>query len=462
MVMDGRLPFDEARPGRMPTAPAEPYTVSALTARLKALIELQIGSVAVEGEISNCRPASSGHLYFTLKDDTAQLRAVMFRTTARLLKFAPEDGQRVVARGRISVYSAKGEYQIVCDSLEPHGLGALQLAFEQLKRRLDAEGLFAAARKRPLPVLPRRIGVVTSLDGAAVRDILRVLTTRYPSARVVIRPARVQGEEAAADLVRALQAIARVPDVDVVIVGRGGGSAEDLWAFNDERLARAIAACPVPVISAVGHEVDFTIADFVADCRAATPSNAAELVVDRADNFRTRIDRAEHRLTMTLRAAVERGRQRASRYELRLRQFPTAIVLRDRDCDEWRLRLDHALTDRLSRARERIAALDRRLARRDVRRVAAEWRARLLGAEGRLRHRVTTVRARADVRVREAAARLHALSPLAVLGRGYAVCWNEPHTSIIRSAGAVAPGDRVRVTLADGELACRVESADTP
>jgi exodeoxyribonuclease VII large subunit len=216
----------------------------------------------------------------------------------------------------------------------------------------------------------------------------------------------------------------------------------------------------VPVISAVGHEVDFTIADFVADVRAATPSNAAELVVERADHFLTRIDRALDRLRMTVRAGIERQRQRAGRCAIGLRHFPTAIVLRDRDCDEWRLRLDHAMADRLARARERTATVDRRLARRDVRRVAAEWRARLIGAESRLRHRVTTVRAAALARVREAAARLDALSPLAVLGRGYAVCWNEPRTSIIRSARAVAPGDRVRVTLAEGELACRVEPAD--
>src|SRR5579863_2262619 len=368
--MDGRLPFDEARPDPPPLRSSAPYTVSALTARLKALIEFQIGSVAVEGEISNFRPASSGHLYFTLKDDVAQLRAVMFRTTARLLKFTPEDGQHVVARGRLSVYATKGEYQIVCDALEPHGLGALQLAFEQLKKRLGAEGLFDLSRKRPLPVLPRRIGVVTSLEGAALRDILRVLTVRHPAARVVIRPARVQGEEAPADLIRALRALAQVPDLDVVILGRGGGSTEDLWAFNDERLARAIAACPVPVISAVGHEVDFTIADFVADVRAATPSNAAELVVDRADHFRTRIDRALDRLRVTARAAIERQRQRAGRCAIGLRYFPTAIVLRDRDCEEWQLRLDHAMADRLAQARERTAAADRRLARRDVRRVA--------------------------------------------------------------------------------------------
>ncbi len=235
--MDDRyaLPFDE------PThQPAGPITVSDLTANLKHLIEGAFGFLTVVGEISNCKAWSSGHVYFTLKDDFAQIRAVMFRTKARVLKFQPEDGQRVVVRGRLSVYEVKGEYQLVCETMEPQGLGALQAAFEQLKRRLQAEGLFAAERKRPLPVLPRRIGIVTSADGAALRDILRILTTRHPSARIVIRPARVQGEGASDDLVRALTAIGRVPDVDVVIIGRGGGSTEDLWAFNDERLARAI------------------------------------------------------------------------------------------------------------------------------------------------------------------------------------------------------------------------------
>ncbi len=269
------LPFgEEGTPDR------GPLSVSELSARLKALVERGFGSVLVEGEISNCKQWSSGHLYFTLKDDYAQIRAVMFRTSVRQLKFRPEDGTHVIVRGRLSVYEVKGEYQLVCDSLEPRGLGALQLAFEQLKRRLQAEGLFEAGRKRPLPVLPRRIGVVTSLDGAALRDILRVLTQRHPGARFVIRPARVQGEGAALDLVRALRAIARLPELDVVIIGRGGGSAEDLFAFNDEALARAIAACPVPVISAVGHEIDFTIADFVADVRGLKGAERRKRLAD--------------------------------------------------------------------------------------------------------------------------------------------------------------------------------------
>ena len=432
------LPFDR-EPRRTPPPVRKPISVSELTGRLKALIEDRFSAVLVEGEISNCKQWSSGHIYFTLKDDHAQMRAVLFRTQARQTKFKVEDGLRVVVRGRISVYDVKGEYQLVCDSLEPQGLGALQLAFEQLKKRLHAEGLFDAARKRPLPVLPRRIGVITSLDGAAVRDILRILVSRHPSVRVVIRTARVQGDGAALDLVRAMRALVRAPDIDVIIIGRGGGSVEDLWAFNEESLARAIVNCPVPVISAVGHEVDFTIADFVADVRAATPSNAAELVVDRADNFRTRIDRAEHRLYSVAALSISRRRQREDR--------ATALLRR------W-------MTDRLARTRTRFESTRRRLERRDVRSVVGDLRTRLTRAEGRLSVAARTRRTRAESRARELAARLDAMSPLAVLGRGYAVCWNEDRTSIIRSARSVVRGQGVNVTLADGELECRVENAN--
>lgn len=448
------LPFDDEPSPRSAT-----LSVSELSSRLKQLVERGFAALAVLGEISNCKRWSSGHLYFTLKDDYAQIRAVMFRTTVRQLKFTPEDGMRVVARGRLSVYEVKGEYQLVCDTLEPQGLGGLQAAFEQLKRRLHAEGLFDASRKRALPVLPRRIGVITSLDGAALRDVLRVLATRHPTARVVIRPARVQGEGAALDLVRALRALASVPELDVIIIGRGGGSAEDLWAFNDEALARAIVACPVPVIAAVGHEVDFTIADFVADVRAATPSNAAELVVDRADNFRGRIDRAERRLRTAVTHALDRRRHAADRLAARVTRWPTTVVLRDRDRQELGLRLQHAMTDRLARSAQRFALLRRRLERRDLRRIAAELRVRLVAADGQMRRRMAHRHQAAASRVRELAGRLDSLSPLAVLGRGYAVCWNEAHTTIIRSSAAVRPGDGVRVTLAEGELACRVERA---
>jgi exodeoxyribonuclease VII large subunit len=451
-----------SQPAPAPVAPEGPLSVGDLTARLKAMVESGFSRVEVEGQVSGFRPHSSGHLYFTLKDERSQIRAVMFRTEARRLAFKLEDGQRVVARGRISVYEVRGEYQIICDRLEPHGQGALQLAFEQLKRRLAAEGLFETSRKRPLPTLPRKIGVVTSRSGAALQDILRVLIARHPSAQIVVRDTKVQGDGAADDLRRALRAITAVPGVDVVIIGRGGGSTEDLWAFNDEKLARAIAESPVPVISAVGHEVDFTIADFVADLRAATPSNAAELVVERADTFCNRIDRAVERLTAVMRRTVDARRQRALRAVSRLRSYPTRVVLQQRDCQEFVLRMRHAQLDRVARVGQRFEHLRRRLEARDVRRVTADWRLRLSNIDAKLDQTGTARLQKADVRSRELAARLHALSPLAVLGRGYAVCWNDARTSIIRSASSVSPGDAVRVTVAEGELRCEVKERTEP
>src|SRR5712691_2184438 len=288
-----------------PVAARRVWSVTELTVRVRDLLEAEFFEVWVEGELSNCRVWNTGHLYFTLKDGSSSIRSVIFRSALRSLKFKPADGLRVVARGRVSVYEPKGEYQLVCEHLEPHGLGALQLAFDQLKKRLQDEGLFDAARKRPLPALPRKIGIVTSLDGAAIRDIIKILRRRYASAHVVICPARVQGEDAAPEIARALRQIGRVPGVDVVIVARGGGSIEDLWAFNEEAVARAIARVPLPVIWAVGHETDVTIADFVADVRAPTPSAAAELVVSAKDEFCGRIDRLHGRLSAAARARVQ-------------------------------------------------------------------------------------------------------------------------------------------------------------
>src|SRR5438132_1695584 len=311
------LPFEddepEPEPERAPTpvASRRVLTVTELTVRVRDRLESEFYEVWVEGELSNCRLWNTGHLYFTLKDSASQIRGVIFRSALRYLKFKPEDGLRVVARGRVSVYEPKGEYQLICEHLEPQGLGALQLAFDQLKKRLQEEGLFDAGRKRPLPALPRKIGIVTSLDGAAIRDIIKVLRRRYSNAHLVIRPARVQGEGAALEIARGVKAIGRVAGVEVVIVARGGGSLEDLWAFNEEVVARAIAACPVPVIPAVGHESDVTIADFVADLRAPTPSAAAELVVSRKDEFCGRIDRLHDQLRAAARARVQGLSRRA-------------------------------------------------------------------------------------------------------------------------------------------------------
>jgi exodeoxyribonuclease VII large subunit len=463
------LPFDEppeppeaAAPGA--GAAAEPparrvRTVGELTAEIRTLLETAVGEVWVEGELSNSRVWNTGHLYFTLKDASAQLRGVMFRSALKALRFKPEDGLRVVARGRISVYEPKGEYQIVCEHLEPHGLGALQLAFEQLKKRLAAEGLFDAARKRPLPVLPRAIGIVTSIDGAALRDILQVLGRRHPNLHIVIRPTRVQGDGAAADIAAALSAIASVPGVDAVIVGRGGGSIEDLWAFNEEQVARAIAASPVPVISAVGHEVDVTIADFAADVRAPTPSAAAELVVARKEEFGARIDRLGERLRAGVRGRIERMRARAHRAEARpgLAGWPARLALKGRLAAELTHDLRRLALAQTARRERRYQELRRHLETVDLRRRLGAVGGGLDRAHRGLHAAIVRTVAAVDARFRATAARLDSLSPMAVLGRGYAVCWNGEKTAIIRNAAAVGVGDAVRVTLGRGELACRVE-----
>src|SRR2546426_436726 len=332
-LADGRrLAADD---GGLPTA-RRILTVTELTVRVRDLLEREFFEVWVEGELSNCRVWHTGHLYFTLKDGSSQIRSVIFRSALRYLKFKPADGLRVVARGRVSVYEPKGEYQLVCEHLEPHGLGALQLAFDQLKKRLQDEGLVEAARKRPLPALPRKIGIVTSLDGAAIRDIIKVLSRRYANAHIVIRPARVQGDGAAVEIARGIRAIGRVAAVDVVIVGRGGGSIEDLWAFNEEIVARAIARCPVPVISAVGHETDVTIADFVADLRAPTPSAAAEMVVACHDEFCGRIDRLPDPLLAAVRGRLQGLSRRVHMLSGRsaLAGFPGRVPPRGRDAAE--------------------------------------------------------------------------------------------------------------------------------
>ncbi len=435
-------------------------SVTGLNVRIRDLLETEFVEVWVEGEISNCRKWNTGHFYFTLKDDQSQLRAVMFRSAVRYLKFRVEDGLRVVARGRVSVYEPKGEYQLVCEHLEPHGLGALQLAFAQLKKRLGAEGLFDAARKRPLPALPRKIGVVTSLDGAAIRDIVKVLRRRYGNAHVVIRPARVQGEGAAAEIARGLRAIGRVDGVDVVIVGRGGGSIEDLWAFNEEVVARAIAASPVPVISAVGHEVDVTIADFVADVRAPTPSAAAEIVVSRKDEFCGRIDRLHDRLRAAVagRILFLSRRVHAATARPAFSGFRARVALRGRHVGELSHALAHAVRDAVAAKARRLQLAGRRLETFDAGRRLGAIRTRLVSGDGRLAAAIRARRHRADMRLRSAAARLDALSPLAVLGRGYAVAWNADRTVILRDASAVDIGERVKVTLANGELDCEVRN----
>jgi exodeoxyribonuclease VII large subunit len=460
------LPFEDDRSRRASETDRAPkrriFTVSELTSAIRGVLESAFVDVWVEGEISNCRVWNTGHVYFTLKDEGSQIKAVMFRSAVRYLRFTPEDGLRVIARGKLGVYEPKGEYQIVCEHLQPHGLGALQLAFDQLKARLEAEGLFDHAKKRPLPFWPRKIGIVTSLDGAAIRDIIHVLGRRHPTAHLVIRPARVQGEGAASDVARAIRAIGRVPGVDVIIAGRGGGSIEDLWAFNEEVVARAIAASPVPVVSAAGHEVDFTIADFVADVRAPTPSAAAEIVVAAKTEVSGRIDRLTTRLAAAAARGLDerRGRVHALTSRRGLAAWTAQLAMRGRHAAELTHRLRRAAMSGLSRRDRAYRSLRLRLESRDLRRHLAAIRGRLAAANGRLTSAGRRAQHRSDARFRSLAGRLENLSPLAVLARGYAVCWNEERTAIIRRASAVSPGDRVRVTLAEGEIRCDVRGTE--
>jgi exodeoxyribonuclease VII large subunit len=461
-------PFEEPPEEPLP-APRRPparrvLTVSQVNATVRRLIESELRDVWIEGEISNCRVWNTGHMYFTLKDGTSQLRAVMFRMPLGYLRFKPQDGLRVIARGGISVYEPKGEYQLVCEHMEPHGLGALQLAFEQLKKRLQDAGLFDPSRKRPLPALPRRIGIVTSLDGAALRDILKVLARRYPNAQVLIFPVRVQGDGAAADIVRGLRALSKVADVDVIIAGRGGGSVEDLWAFNEEVVARAIAAARVPVISAVGHETDVTIADFVADMRAPTPSAAAEMVVSAHTEFCSRIDRLSGRLDASARRiiATRRGMVQGLIASRAFSGWPTRLALHGRHATELTHQLRRGLITRLATAGKTARALHTRLEAQDLRRRLAASRGRLSTLDGRLHAASRRAQDRADALFRVLAGRLESLSPLAVLARGYAVCWNEDRSGVVRSARTVTPGDRVRVTLHEGEIDCRVTGTTEP
>jgi exodeoxyribonuclease VII large subunit len=409
-------------------------TVSELTRRLQEVLEDRFPAVWVEGEISNFRLYGSGHAYFTLKDADSQIRAVLFRNRGRRIKFEPADGLHVMAFGGIEVYPQRGEYQMVIELLEPKGLGALQLAFEQLKTRLQAEGLFDQARKRELPRFPRKIGIVTSTSGAAIRDILRVIGRRFGELHIVIAPCRVQGDGAAEEIAQGIRDLNTLGDVDVIIAGRGGGSLEDLWAFNEEIVARAIVASKVPVVSAVGHEVDFTIADFVADLRAPTPSAAAELVV-----------REKQAVVDGL------GQLRA-----RLERF-AARPLRDleRRVDELTARLRRAMRAELGRANHRVALSTRALRASDpVARVSRD-RHRLENLQSRMVASLSRRRDRARYALQTAVGRLDSLSPLAVLGRGYSLT-RTAAGQVVHSPAQVNVGDPIRVLLHRGSLDARV------
>jgi exodeoxyribonuclease VII large subunit len=390
-------------------------TISELNELIKGALEKRFDALWVAGEISNFKAAPSGHFYFTLKDDKSQIAAVMFRRQGASLRFTPENGLAVLCFGRVSIYAVRGDLQLYVDDMEPQGQGALALAFEQLKRKLAAEGLFAEERKRELPFLPRAIGIITSDKGAALHDMLRIIGDRYPDRRVVIRPVRVQGDGAAREIADGIAELDRFGAVDVMIVGRGGGSLEDLWAFNEEIVARAIAAAAVPVISAVGHEIDFTIADFVADRRAPTPTAAAQMVVPRKADLIEQLGALDEQL-------------------VRNTEF------------------------NLSMLRDAVAGLAKRLA--DPRRNLRENQQRLDELSVDLVRRFQEKLRQFKDRLGQRAGRLDALSPLAVLERGYSITHRLADDRIVKAAASLQVGDRVRITFAQGKALCRVEGKE--
>lgn len=442
------------------------FSVSELTERLKELIEVEFFDIEVQGEISNFKRHSSGHWYFTLKDAGAQLRAVYFKQWNRLLRFAPENGLEVRIRGRLSVYAVRGEYELLVEIMEPVGIGTLQLAFEQQLRRLAAEGLFAEDHKRRLPLFPRRIGIVTAPTGAAVRDILQVLARRNPSIQILIAPARVQGRGAAVEIAAAIELLNQVnrrartsaEAIDLIILARGGGSIEDLWAFNEEIVARAIHASQIPIVSAVGHETDFTIADFVADLRAPTPSAAAEMISPAAADLSARIEQLEGSLARAMNYYLlqRRGELR----ELTLsRGFSEAAQLITTLAGRWRefeLRAMRAMERRCARSRERLRDAERRLSVVDLRAGMRLAAARAGALERRLEQALARQIERRQNALAVRVGQLEMLSPLAVLGRGYLLARNGSQQLVTRAAG-LRPGDLVQLRFVDGEVQCQVE-----
>ena len=431
-----------------------------LVSQVRELVEQEYDDVWVEGEISNYRPAPSGHVYFTLKDADAQLPVVLFRRQAMLLRFHPEDGLHVLVRGRVSVYEQRGQMQLVAETMEPVGAGSLQLAFEQLKSRLNAEGLFNAERKRPLPGFPRAVGIVTSPAGAVIRDFLNIVARRHSGLSVLLCPVSVQGDSSPAEVEAAINELNASGLVDVIVLARGGGSLEDLAAFNSERVARAIASSLLPVVSAIGHETDFTIADFVADMRAPTPSAAAELITEAQHKIAERVAEQSHRLERAARFQLLQARQRLSRLPISRTEGRVNTLLHqlEQRLDDFSFRLETAVTTQLRQHQRNVASLAAAVLRHDPRRGLAQARERLTSGRTRLIHSMERMMHESVARLSSLDARLHSLSPLAVLERGYALVLTATDV-VIRSTLQVAPGDKLVTRLSDGAFISRVESA---
>jgi exodeoxyribonuclease VII large subunit len=435
------------------------YSVSRLNREARALLERGFATIWIEGELSNFARPASGHWYFSLKDATAQVRCAMFRQRNMNVSFAPRDGAQVLGRGRVSLYEPRGDYQLIIDHMEEAGEGALRRQFEELKARLQKAGLFAEEHKRALPPVPRRIGVITSPTGAALRDILHILKRRFPAIPVLIYPVPVQGAAAAPAITQALNEAGQRADCDVIILARGGGSLEDLWAFNDEALARAIYDCPIPVVTGIGHEIDFTIADFVADRRAPTPSGAAEIVVpDQRAWLQAFADVRSHILRLTRSLLARRGESLVWLTRRLQQTHPGARLAQqtqrlDDLSERLRLAVRHTLDGKRSQTAELWAHLRRLSPEHQVAARSAELATLALRLRANAARRIESARARLEVSMRA----LHAVSPLATLERGYAVVTREADATLLRSSRTARPADRVRIRLTDGSVRAVIE-----
>lgn len=437
------------------------WRVAEIVSNVRTQLERSYADIWVEGEISNFRPAESGHLYFTLKDGDAQLRIVMFRSQARLLRFKPENGMAIIARGRVTMYEARGELQLQAEYLEPQGAGALQVAFEQLKAKLAAEGLFAAERKRPIPTLPRKIGIVTSPRGAAIQDILNILRRRHESVHVLIYPAQVQGEAAAGEVAGGVRYFSESRAVDVIIVARGGGSVEDLWAFNDETLARTIAASEIPVISAVGHETDFTICDFVSDLRAPTPSAAAEIVIRSKQELSDRVSDLHQRTARAMRyhLLVSRNALTALSQQATFARMRDLISRRGQRLDELIFRMAEAQRRHLRTYHRRLETASARVRAHDLRAKLSGMRRDVTARTGALAAATRNLLLQYRGRLDRLTGKLQALSPVAILERGYALVF-DASGSLVKSTEQLGIGETVRTRLAHGEFSAEVKKIE--
>lgn len=433
----------------------EVLTVSQLNQRARHLLEDVFPQVWVEGEISNLARPASGHLYFTLKDSQAQVRCALFRQNALKVRQALRDGLAVKVRGKVSLFEGRGDYQMIADAVEPAGDGALRLAFEALKEKLAGEGLFATERKRPLPAHPQRVGIVTSPTGAVIRDIISVFRRRAPQVSLTLVPTAVQGREATAQIVRALT-LADAQGFDALILARGGGSLEDLWCFNEEAVARAVATCKTPIVSAVGHETDVSISDFVADVRAPTPSAAAELLAPDSSGLRQRLEGLERRLLLRMRQLIAHQHLRLDGLTRRLRHPGERLRQQAQRLDDLEMRLQRALDRQVSQRRERLARLETRLAAQHPGRALGLLRQRLDALAARLPRAMRETLGTRRLELQSQVQTLHAFSPLATLGRGYSILLDE-RGQAIRSASQTQPGQRLKARLGEGELEVRVE-----